>query len=383
MNRRIKLTLFCFLTSFQLYGNECNNAREKAQDMALAEQLKKVEIEADQRFKPIPNRQRKIMTFMNFNLLNLFKKVGLFVPNPDSAFGKKIKIGPGYSKEKGQRDGQAKAIQEVNADVVTLQEVESKDALSLFEAAYFEGMYRKTLEEGNDERGIDTGDLSKRDLDVKWERRAYKNDLWKDPTMGMEEVKLFSRDFVVKIARDPESGKPLFAVMYGHNKSKRDRPGDRESKILGTAQIAREHEIAAKLSEEFGPDFPWVLMMDANRDFYRDPEAALLRDKKVFLNALDFAQNPIPEAERYSHVYFDPKGERHLSMMDVILVNKAMSQYILDAGIYRYKNPDGSIKRVPESYDERETNPSDHYPPWFTIDFARMYSDFLKRSQLK
>ncbi|TPW20037.1 MAG: hypothetical protein FD126_2089, partial [Elusimicrobia bacterium] len=303
-----------------------------------------------------------------YNVLNLMEKVGKHVPDPANP-GKMIKVSERTPKEEWQLREQAKAILELNLDVVALQEVETIAALDEFNQRYLGGAYKTMLIEGNDPRGIDIAFLVKKDIPFSVEQRSHKGETWNDPTQGGAQTTIFSRDLTSLVVRAPGIAKPLFVLLGTHFKSKRDRPGDPDSEVLRTAQMKRAAEVAARYKAEFGDDVPLMLAGDFNGDLNGGPEFAPLWGEAGLTNSLDLGDKPLRGEDRVTHTYHPKDGPSHFAQMDGVLVSKSLAGLVRRAEIYRYKNPDGTVKPIPRTYKEREKNPSDHFPLFMTLDF--------------
>lgn len=302
-----------------------------------------------------------------YNVLNLFEKVGKHVPDPRNP-GRLVKVSERTPKEEWQLREQAKAILESELDVVALQEVENIAALDEFNERYLGGAYKTLLIEGNDPRGIDVAFLVKKDIPFQVEQRSHKGETWRDPVQGGATANIFSRDLTSLVVRAPGRAQPLFVLLGTHLKSKRDRAGDPESAVLRRAQVERAAEVAARYRAEFGEDVPLMLAGDFNGDLNEGPEFAPLWEAGL-VNSLDLGEKPLRGEERVTHTYHPKDGPAHAAQMDGVLISKSLAALVRRSEVYRYKNPDGSLKAIPRTYKEREGNPSDHFPLLVTLDF--------------
>jgi hypothetical protein len=73
------------------------------------------------------------------------------------------------------------------------------------------------------------------------------------------------------------------------------------------------------------------------------------------------AKKAPPANKRVTHT-FHQGGSTSAKQMDAIFVRNAESDQIMSAKIYRYRDDNGVVKGIPQSYREREMNPSDHFP---------------------
>lgn len=312
-----------------------------------------------------------------YNVLNLFSSVGQHVPDPETP-GKLKKVSDAKPKEDWSLRAQGQVILENRLDVVTLEEVEDIAALRDFNERFLEGKYDVYLIEGNDERGIDIGFLVKKDLPFVVEQRSHKDETWVDPVFGGGPTKLFSRDFTALVVRAEPGGKPLFLQFGTHFKSKRDRDGkDPESRVMRGAQVARAAEIVGRYRAEFGQDVPILLSGDFNGEVPNEPEFKPLFEAAGLTDAFDATPNPPSDRDRVTHTFHPRGGASHYGQMDAVLVSKGLRGAVTNAMVYRYKNDDGSARDVPHTYEEREKNPSDHFPVVVTLDFAPIRDGFV------
>jgi endonuclease/exonuclease/phosphatase family metal-dependent hydrolase len=145
-----------------------------------------------------------------------------------------------------------------------------------------------------------------------------------------------------------------------HAKSKRDREGDRESLIWRTAQINNATEILEDLSLS-NPKTPFVWGGDFNTGMSSSEMNAVSESFEDVFNA---TPDTVARNDRVTHTYHPKRGSTHKAQMDGLFVRNTR---VITARIYRYRNTDGSVKPIPDTIEERNENPSDHFP---------IYSDF-------
>ncbi len=314
--------------------------------------------------------QERKLKVATYNVLNLKEMVGRFEPNP--ATGKRIKTKPEKAKAQEAIDGVAAAIKEISPDILFLQEVEGLESLGAFATRELENQWRPLIMKGNDGRGIHIGVLVKNSVPLSFEYRSHRDEPFssdKHPDLQ----KVFSRDFPVLIAKSPSDHTPLFILAGVHGKSKRtDNHSDPESREIRTAQAERMVDIIQFYQEKY-PNIPILLLGDFNAEPSREPEYQALRDFNL-KDAFDLIPNPLPTGspERITHTFHPQEGSRKASQLDSILIVPPIQNIVLDAKVYRYKNPDGSIKPLPQTYEEREQNPSDHFPIWADLDLQKL-----------
>lgn len=306
----------------------------------------------------------------SYNVENLFEQVGSHVPDPANP-GKLKKVSDAKPKPEWAMRAEGKIILENDLDVVTLAEVEDYKALEDFNERFLEGKYKVFLIEGNDERGIDVAFLVKKDLPFQIEQRSHKDETWIDPVFGGGPTKLFSRDLTSLVVRAPGRSQPLFVLFGTHYKSKRDRDGrDPESTIMRTAQVQRTAEIMARYRAEFGADVPMMLAGDFNGSVPTEDAYKPLFLAAGLTDSFDASPNPPSDKDRITHTFHPRGGPAHYAQMDAVLVSKGLRGAVKSAQVYRYKNDDGTVRPIPSTYEERELNPSDHFPLIVTLDFA-------------
>ncbi len=306
----------------------------------------------------------------SYNVENLFEQVGAHVPDPANP-GKLKRISDAQPKPEWKLREEGKIILENDLDIVTLAEVEDIQALEDFNRRFLGGAYRTFLIEGNDERGIDIAFLVKKDLPFDIEQRSHKEEAWVDPVLGGAPRRLFSRDLTSLVVRAPGKSEPLFVLFGTHYKSKRDRDAhDPESVIMRTAQVQRTAEIMERYRKEFGANVPMMIAGDFNGAVAEEAAYTPLFAAAGLTDSFDAAPNPPSREERITHTYHPRGGPAHYAQMDAVLVSKSLRAAVQSATVYRYKNPDGSERLIPKTYEERELNPSDHFPLIVLFDFA-------------
>ncbi|MGZ3744590.1 MAG: endonuclease/exonuclease/phosphatase family protein [Pseudobdellovibrionaceae bacterium] len=299
----------------------------------------------------------KKLRFMAFNMENFF-----LVPHkyremmPDHS----VRIEDIKVKPEAQLLGAARAITDADPDFIVVEEVDDLSALETFSKKYLNGAYRPFLIEGNDPRYIDIGFLVKADLPLQIEERTNKTLTWYDP-VEKRETPLFSRDLPVLIVRR-EGAKPnetpLFVFVGNHGKSKRDRDGDPNSTIWRTAQYEAAGKIIDGLFTEFGKNLPLILGGDFNTAFPSAPELAPL--KKRLQDPFDLLK--IPVKDRITHSFPHFHGSPEYQQLDNLLVSPPLASSVLGVQVYHYKDENGNVKPLPRTFDDRDENPSDHFP---------------------
>lgn len=303
---------------------------------------------------------------MAFNLMNLMDKVGAYDQTKPYQF---VKRKESYNKKGEKMDARPKTEAEQTAlaepfhdtkpDFAIVTEVENIHALQTYTQKNLRDAYDSFLIEGNDPRGIDIGLIVKKGLKVEVESRTNKDQMWHDPVTN-QDIKLFSRDLPVWIIKDAQTKKPMLALVGMHAKSKRNRDGDQESNIWRTAQMKGAAKIIENLSKELGEDIPLLWGGDFNTDVQTSKEVQPI--KALFKDSFDVARRTLPTNKRITHTFHPQNGPTDAKQMDAIFVRNTDSQKIEQANIYRYKDTNGKTMDIPQSYHQREMQPSDHFP---------------------
>lgn len=306
-----------------------------------------------------------------YNVENLFLHLGHHEPKP-GAPGKMEKITPPQTKSPEKVAGVAKAIRELDLDIVVLQEVENIEALEALNAQHLDGKYKAVLVEGNDPRGIDVAFLVKKDLPFVFENHSYRRETWVDPRLrDAHDSPIFSRDLpalVVRAQGQPVESKPLFVLFGTHFKSKRDfrdptaRMQDPESRLFRAAQVKRAVEIIERYREEYGADLPIMIAGDFNGSVHQEREFRALKEDAQLVDGFDVSPNRLNYNERVTHVYFGQRGRPERNQIDAVFVSQSLREHVSESAVYRYKDQNGRPWPLPWKKWQRDSNPSDHWP---------------------
>ena len=235
------------------------------------------------------------------------------------------------AKPKEQLEKLSAAMHELNADVITLEEVENRGYLERFNASMLAdlGYQEVVCFDGNDHRGIDCAVLSRFPVGPVTSHRHLH---FSDGSGGQAQ---FQRDFLqIKIL---PPGAPAFYVFPVHFKSKRGGAEPTEKIRLAETRQARKilDEVLEKDKEAL-----FVVCGDFNDTWDSAPLKALRGDGAVALHGFI---DELPKGTRTFN-----EGE-HADMIDFILSSPALSKRYIQKS---YKVISGSI----------ETLGSDHNP---------------------
>jgi len=263
----------------------------------------------------------------------------------------------------------AKAIKEVNADVLCLQEVESLPLLDRFNSTYLASKKYKhrIVVDGNDPRSIDVAVLSRYPIESVKSNRHLRN--------AKNSASLFSRDCLeVTVSVDVEDGKTAPLKLYvNHFKSMMGgREGTHERRV---EQVDGAVEIMDEQQSATGYDGNFAILGDFND--YVDDNTSLkaLLDHDELRDVL--MNSSLPDDEKWTHFWGSGGDYRQL---DYIFLSRQLYE--------RAGSPDPTVfrKGLPwraERYsgdrldDVGENSPkaSDHCPLYVDVPKAALKTD--------
>lgn len=317
-----------------------------------------------------------------FNLNNLFSRFSFSgpvdnIPKTDPSGGITLNFDAGevrvrtfagrLVRAKNEEDTLeiARRIREViNADVLAVQEVEHIEILKMFNREHLNLLYpHAVLVEGNDQRMIDVGLLSKLPIGTIASHQAAVHP--EDPGQ-----RIFSRDLLqVEILN--AAGDKLFTIYNTHLKSHFVPFGEDPVQGAIAANIRRRRQaetVSRIMSRMERPGSRFVLAGDMNDPPDAEALAAMpVADGKRLVNALAGAkqtrepkaetpgQGPGPQTEVWTH-RFNPPGPEfpRYELLDHIWVSPALASSFGDPMIDRRTKHGG--------------DGSDHDPAWVDFD---------------
>jgi len=288
----------------------------------------------------------RVATFNCENLFARYKFKSNFSPNESDGFTINNIAFDIYNETEKQVT--AKAIKEIDADIIALQEVENLPLLDRFNSRYLGGMkYRhRILIDSHDPRGIDVAILSRHPIVA---LRSYR-----DERNAANTAPLFSRDCLE--AEFNLSGKSLtlyvnhFKSMIGGRKETKPR---REEQAKRVAQLINDRWGGSNFQGNF------IVLGDLND--YPDTNTSLgaLLTHPGLVNVIE----RLPSDDRWTHFY---AGGNEYRQLDYLFMSKSLATLNPDPPIIlrkglpfraeRYNGP-----RLPNVGDD---NPkaSDHAP---------------------
>jgi len=262
----------------------------------------------------------------------------------------------------------AAAMNEIDADIWVLQEVETAASLAFFNRSLLQDKYHIYILPGNDSRNIQIAFLVKKTIPWKVKFISHKDQTWRDPTKDGNEVPVFNRDFPLLLFYDEKTGDTKLAVFGAHIKSMKFRPGDEESVLWRTAEAKAAVKVIRGYQKYFENKVPMIVAGDFNGEVYQDNVYRPFLELAHLQDAFELLDKPPPYAERISHTYHPSKGEVRKRQMDYILLSEHFKNNVKQAKVYRYKDEDGSELPIPDRKNERRENPSDHFPYYMDIE---------------
>ena len=144
-----------------------------------------------------------------------------------------------------------RTILEMSPDVAVLQEVRTGSAQEFCDED-LQGKYKPITIRGNDSRGIDIVVIVKTGLPLDFVYESHKNEPMCNP-LHPDIGKVFTQDLTALVARVPGpagNGKPLFVLMGGHGKSKRDSKTDSGIHFHPRGAVPEECRVREILSQQ-------------------------------------------------------------------------------------------------------------------------------------
>jgi predicted extracellular nuclease len=154
------------------------------------------------------------------------------------------------------RKALARRIKAIDVDVLALQEVENIEALEAFvDEGRLHDYSHLVLVEGNDERLIDVGLMSKLPIGAvtSWRHRTYQNRRGRP---------IFSRDLLRVEVLSNDRKRLLFTLFVNHLKSKLAQ--SEKERRDGNRRRRRQAETIASVIRERPPRSPYVVLGDMN-----------------------------------------------------------------------------------------------------------------------
>jgi endonuclease/exonuclease/phosphatase family metal-dependent hydrolase len=326
-----------------------------------------------------PERQK--LRLVQFNVENLFLFLDLWsgqdLKQMNDQEWKKVSSSLTPNKPLKKVWALADTLRDINADIIMLNEVGGEESLRNFAKHFLQDAYVPFLKEGNSTRGIDVGYLIRKELAVKPILISHKNRQinflypHEHVTPGGGKSHYFSRDVAELRLFAPNENSPRLVVMLVHLKSKLDPDNiDIGGKKRRAAELKTLVDLYNEVRRELNHKVPVVVAGDFNGIAYGqglEPEFQYLHDNSDLVEVLEVAEKP--QEERFSQIQVLNGGRNFPVHIDYIFVSPELRGKILkeETGIYQFKNELGQRIPLPQTLDDRERLPSDHYPLVLTL----------------
>jgi endonuclease/exonuclease/phosphatase family metal-dependent hydrolase len=258
--------------------------------------------------------------------------------------------------------GLAKAIRDIDPDVLMGVEVGGRESLENFNRYFLDEAYVPHFVETNSDRGIDLAYLVRKGLPDQFETRSNRE-------MPLE-VESYLRTYKARFARGvaelcmSRDGDLKMIFLLVHLKSKISSDQDYQGTDLRTAEARALARLYQSRREE-SPDVPIVIGGDFNAPLssaeFDELRATDIQDSLELLGH--------PSVERTTLVFFDYLKRAHAETLDYLLVSPHLQDRIVPdkTGVYRYKTFYDIPLELPEELKEKRLQPSDHLPVVLTV----------------
>nr|BFD60120.1 hypothetical protein CKG001_22270 [Bdellovibrio sp. CKG001] len=279
----------------------------------------------------------------------------------------------------------AKALKDINADIVMLCEVGGLESLNNFNLLFMDDAYSPCLIEGNSERNIDVGFLIRKGLPFYFDLQSNKNRLInylypheRDSLNAGYLVKggkittshKFSRDVVELKLFKKDQDKPFLIILLTHLKSRLD-----PERIDPNGFERRQAELKTLLDiyEELGTTHPQVPVMVAG-DFNgnassqgTDEEFKHIYSRTQLRDILEVAGLSPEERATFYQVRSGSRADGR--QIDFVFAPPSLQSHVKPGSckVYRYKDEFGMEHDIPRNMDAKLNLPSDHYPLVFEL----------------
>ncbi len=266
-------------------------------------------------------------------------------------------------------------LSEIDPDLILLCEIGGEESLRNFNQIFLNDHYRVALIEGNSDRSIDIGYLihkripyhfniiSNKDLPIQF---LYEHEL-EIPNMPSHK---FSRDVAELHLFDRNINNPFLIFLLTHLKSPLDPEG---IDPLGVSRRKAEFKtllsIYHKLQNQY-PNVPIIVSGDLNGNASRhstDNEFTNLYSTTDLEDILELLNHPLPERA----TFYPLKSGQILSgkQIDYVLLSEKAKELLQHESsyVFRYDISGKGRPLGPQTLEEKQTLPSDHYPIVFCM----------------
>ena len=257
------------------------------------------------------------------------------------------------SKEKCFQLG--RTISDSEADIVMMTEVGGLESLANFAKYILNDEYLALSLPSNSDRGIDLGYLVKKNLASKVDLHSYVDFPLPLP------AKRFSRD-VLRLDLK-ENGNLKCILLLVHIKSKLNLGNsDFEGRTRRSLEVKGLLDIYKDLLHF---NVPILIGGDFNGHAgEKDTE----EEFKIIYTDTDLKDiaflAKIPESERFSYIYFNRGGNCFVQQIDYLFISEKFAHLLEPTECYfpRYKSLEGGPLPLPRGMEQKNMQPSDHFP---------------------
>ncbi|HWU44687.1 MAG TPA: hypothetical protein VN132_14645, partial [Bdellovibrio sp.] len=274
----------------------------------------------------------------------------------------------------------AKALIEINADIIMLCEVGGYESLKNFNLLFMNDLYSPVLLEGNSDRNIDVGFLIRKNAPYYFDLLSNKhrpiNYLYPHereslthgyPIKGgrITHSHKFSRDVVELRLFKQDKEKPFMIVLLTHLKSRLDPERiDPNGFERRQAELRTLLEIYKEL-ETVHPQVPIMIAGDFNGNagvLETDEEFREIYASTKLLDVFEVAKLPAEKRATFYQVKNNSRTEGR--QIDFTFLSPLLQTQLKtgSALAYRYKDEFGMEHGMPHNMDAKLRLPSDHYP---------------------
>ncbi|MGZ3823675.1 MAG: endonuclease/exonuclease/phosphatase family protein [Bdellovibrio sp.] len=284
----------------------------------------------------------------------------------------------------------ARALKEINADIVMLCEVGGFESLKNFNSLFLDDAYSPCLIEGNSERNIDVGFLIRKNLPFYFDLQSNKNRpinyLYpheRQSLMHGYSVKggklstshKFSRDVAELRLFTQDKEKPFLIILLAHLKSRLDPdridPNGferRQAELKTLLEIYKELEIVH-------PSMPMIVAGDFNGNaglINTDEEFKEIYSTTGLKDVLEVTNIQHEQRATFYQVRNGSRAEGR--QIDFAFTSTAVHPLIKkdSAYVHRYKDERGMEIDTPRNMDAKLNLPSDHYPIVFELENIKL-----------
>lgn len=325
-----------------------------------------------------PDEPIRMMSLNALNLHLLDDKFGWEQKSKKKKMNRRLTKKNSHRRTRKKPEHHTKALAEViletSPQFISLQEVSGIESLNIFNKRYLKGRYKVYFLTGARPRHTGIAFLARKDLKVDIKTRSHQDLVWINRQKKREQ--LFTRDFPIFEVYVQGQKTPNIIVAGVHLKARMNRPNDPKSFYKRNAEIAGGVEILKNLKKK-NPKASLVIMGDFNSSRGQQEVHELSDNLKLFDPHLS-KEHFVDEGGlgKSTFVYFPREGGTKEREFDRALLSSDLHDKLISSWVYRYKDSyTGETKQLPRSMEERDQNPSDHYPILFDLKPEALYGE--------